>query len=128
MPEVENTQYQTTKLGSQFKIRLINSIINGLIPMFLYLTWKFGRIEQKSRRILSGLIITPFIAIAILIRQQLIKSSIVTLANLKSETGENIYNVINMENLNFEYYLLGGVVIGCVVSYFSLRNNARDYR
>ena len=125
IPRIENLQFQTTNIGSQFKLGLFFSIIIGLIPILLYLTWRIGRIEIKKRRIFSGLIVITFMTIAIIFRQQLIKLKFQGLINLKTQTGETIYNSLNIEDLHFEYYLFGGLILGCIVSFFSLKTNIR---
>ena len=122
MPKIENLQYQTTEVGSQFKLALFFSIVIGLMPILLYLTWRLGRIEKTKRRMFSGLIVIVFMTISIVLRQQFIKLTFNRLTNLKTQTGETIYNSFGVENLNFEYYLLGGLVLGCIVSFFSLKD------
>ncbi|MDP2161033.1 MAG: hypothetical protein Q8K02_11160 [Flavobacterium sp.] len=118
MPKIENLQYKTTEIGSQFKLALFFSIVIGLMPILLYLTWRLGRIEKTKRRMFSGLIVIFFMTISIVLRQQFF----IRLTNLKTQSGETIYNSFGVENLNFEYYLLGGLVLGCIVSFFSLKD------
>lgn len=118
MPKFENFQYQTTEIGSQFKFALFFSIVIGLTPILLYLTWRLGRIEKTKRRMFSGLIVVVFMTVSIVLRQQFF----IRLTNLKTQSGETIYNSFTIENLYFEYYLLGGLVLGCIVSFFSLKD------
>ena len=59
--------------------------------------------------------------LAVFLRQQLIKSTFDGLTNLKNPSGETIHNSFPIENLNFEYYLLGGLVLGCVMTYFMFK-------
>jgi len=127
MPKIENLQYQTTEIGSQFKLALFFSIVIGLMPILLYLTWRLGRIEKTKRRMFSGLIVIVFMTISIVLRQQFIKLTFNRLTNLKTQTGETIYNSFGVENLNFEYYLLGGLVLGCIVSFFSERQRSYTF-
>jgi len=122
LPKIKNLQYQTTEMSSQFRLVLFFSIVIGLAPILLYLTWRLARIEITKRRIFSGLIVMVFMVIAIIFRQQLIKSTFKGLTNLKTQTGETIYNSFAIENLHFEYYLLGGLIFGCIVSFFTLRD------
>lgn len=122
MPRIENLQYQTTDIGSQFKLAIFFSIVIGLTPILLYLTWRLGRIEKTKRRTYSGLIVIGFMAISVALRQYLIKSSFSGLTNLKTQTGETIYGSFAIENLNFENYLLGGLILGCIVSYLFLKD------
>lgn len=122
MPRIENLQYQTTDIRTQFKLEIFFSIVIGLTPILLYLTWRLGRIEKTKRRTFSGLIVIGFIAISVAIRHYLIKSSLSGLTNLKTQTGETIYHSFAIEDLNFENYLLGGLILGCMVSYLFLKD------
>lgn len=121
LPKIENLQYQTNEIGSQFKLGLFFSIVIGLTPIFLYLTWQLGRIEIIKRRMYSGLIVVGFMTISIILRQQVIKWTY-KLTNLETQTEETIHNSFAIENLNFEYYLLVGLILGCIVSFLSLRD------
>ena len=122
MPRIENLQYQTTDIGSQFKLAIFFSIVIGLTPILLYLTWRLGRIENTKRRTYSGLIVVVFMAISVALRQYLIKSTFSGLTYLKTQTDETIYSSFALENLNFENYLLGGLILGCIVSYLFLKD------
>jgi len=122
LPKIENLQYQTSEIGSQFRLVLFFSIVIGLTPILLYMTWRLARIEIKKRRIFSGLIVIVFMVLAIVLRQQLIKSTFKSLTNLKTQTGETIYNSFAIENLHFEFYLFGGLILGCIVSFFTLKD------
>ena len=123
IPKIENLQYQTTEISSQFRLALYFSIAIGLVPIFLYLTWRLARIKTTKRKVFSGIIVIVFMFISIIFRQQLIKSTFKGLTNLKTQTGETIYNSIAIENLHFEYYLLGGLILGCIVSFVTLKDN-----
>ena len=121
IPNIENIRYETTKIDTFFRLALFFSAVFGLFPILLYLTWQLAKIETTKRRIFSGLIITLCIVLAVLLRQTLIKSTFNGLINLKTQTGETIHNSFNIENLDFEYYLLGGLILGCVVSFFTFK-------
>ena len=122
MPRIENLHYQTADIGSQFKLAIFFSIVIGLTPILLYLTWRLGRIENAKRRTYSGLIVVVFMAISVALRHFLIKSTFSGLTYLKTQTDEAIYSSFALENLNFENYLLGGLILGCIVSYLFLKD------
>jgi hypothetical protein len=122
MSRIENLQYQATDIGSQFKLAIFFSIVIGLTPILLYVTWRLGRIEKTKRRIYSGLIVVVFMAISVALRQYLIKSTFSRPTDLKAQTDGTIYSSFALENLNFESYLLGGLILGCVVSYLFLKD------
>lgn len=122
MPRIENLQYQATDIGSQFKLAIFFSIVIGLTPILLYVTWRLGRIEKTKRRIYCGLIVVVFMAISVALRQYLIKSTFSGPTDLKAQTDGTIYRSFALENLNFENYLLGGLILGCVFSYLFLKD------
>ncbi len=62
--------------------------------------------------------------ISIFIRQQILKYKFKNLPNLKTETDGIISNTFHIENLNYEYYLLTGLLLGCVTSYLIFKNKA----
>lgn len=126
IPRIENLQYETTNMTSHFKIAIFLSIIIGLTPILLYLTWRLGRIEKTKSRIYSGLIVIGFMAVSVVARQNLIRLSLYGLTNLKTQTGETTYCSFAIENLNFENYLLGGLVLGCIVSYLFLKKQTSN--
>lgn len=119
----ENFQYQATRMRSQIKLRLLFSLAIGLTPIFLYLTWRIARIKTTKKRLYSALLVVAFMAASIVFRQQFINSEITRLANFETQPDATFNTAISIEVLNFEYYLLGGLCLGCVASYFSLRNN-----
>jgi len=122
LPKIENIQFYSSEMDSQFKLGLFFSIVIGLSPILLYLTWRLARIEITKRRMYSGLIVVVFMIISIVLRKQFIKLTFKGQSNMATQTGETIYNSFAIENLNFEYYLLFGLILGCIVSFIFLRN------
>jgi len=122
LPKIENLNYQTSEIGSTYKLAIFFSFVIGLAPVLLYMTWRLARIELTKRRIISGLIVTVFMVISIVLRQQIIKLACNRITNLKTETSETIYNTFSIENLHFEYYLFGCLILGCIVSFYTLRD------
>lgn len=121
LPKIENLHYQTTEMGEQFKLSFFISLAIGLIPILLYLTWRLTPITTLKSKTISGLIVIILMALAVILRQQLIRSTFDGLTNLKTPTGETISNSFPIENLNFEYYLLGSLILGCVMTYFMFK-------
>ena len=118
LPKIENLHYQNIEMGEQFKLSFFFSIVIGLIPILHYLTWRYTPITTLKNKTISGLILIAMVALAVVLRQQLIRSTFNGFTNLKTPSGETILNTFPIENLNFEYYLLGGLILGCVLSYF----------
>jgi hypothetical protein len=121
LPKIENLHYQNTEMGEQFKLSFLISLVIGLLPILLHLTWRLTSIATLKSKTISGLIVIAMMTLAVIFRQQLIKSTFDGLTNLKKPSGETIYNAFPIENLNFEYYLLGGLILGCVMTYFMFK-------
>ena len=123
MPRTENLQYHYTHITTQFKLTLFFSIIIGLTPLFLILTWRLGRIDKTVRRIYSGFIVVFLMSISIALKYYLVKLTLYRITDLKTKTSETINNSFAIEDLNFESYLLAGLILGCIVSYFLFKKN-----
>ena len=115
LPKVDNGFYQVTELNGPFMSSLIFSITLGLTPVLLLLTWQLAPIILKSKKITSIVTVVVCMTLAILVRQQMIKSYFSRLTTL---SGEKLKVSYPMNQVNFEYYLLGGLCIGCIISYF----------
>ena len=122
LPKIDNLMFSPTSIGGQFRIRLLFSMVVGLTPISIYLTWRLSPISNTKKKTISGLIILVSMAFAIFLRQQSIKSAYSGMTNLKNQTSEIIFNSFSIENLHFEYYLLIGLILGCVVSFFTLKD------
>lgn len=121
LPEVDNGRYQVTEINGVFKEALIFSLVLGLMPVFIVTTWRFSPIILKSRRVASIAIVVVFMVLAIMVRQQRIKSYFNNFANLNSP-GSKINVSFPADELYFEYYLLGGLCVGCFISFIIFRD------
>lgn len=64
--------------------------------------------------------------ISIFARQQILKYKFKNLPNLRIETDEIITNSFHIKNLNYELYLLIGLLLGCVTSYLIFKNKVNQ--
>ncbi|GEM_PF-1145400 len=126
IPKIENLRFYSTSLNEQFKLHLYFSIIIGIAPILLYFTWRLAKINNKSQKILSFLFVFIFMAISIFTRQQILKYKFKNLPNLRTETDEIIINSFHIKNLNYEFYLLIGLLLGCVTSYLIFKNKVNQ--
>ncbi|MET4141007.1 hypothetical protein [Pedobacter sp. UYP1] len=124
LPEIENLKYNSTSLTGQFRTTLFFSAVIGLAPILLYLTWLLASVRTTKNRIVSIFIVFTFMIISTIWRQQTIKSAFTEIPDLKTQSEETVYSTVSIENLNFEYYLLGGLILGCMVSYLITKNQS----
>lgn len=117
-PKNENVLYMTNSLHSSFSLAFVVSIAVALVPILIYITWRVAPISTVKNKLLSGLLIFFFMILSIVIRQQTIKFYS-QLSNPKDGKPKIVYPI---EKANFEYFLFGGLVLGCVLSYVTLRD------
>ena len=122
LPDLGNTVYQENNINSQFRIALSFSIILSLTPILLLITWKIAPITYSVNKLYSVLISVVIITLVIVFRKQTLTSNYSQLLNLKTQRDELIKFAVSIENLNYEYFLLGGLLISCVLSYFILKD------
>lgn len=121
LPKVDNGFYQVTELDGQFKTSLIFSLVLSLTPIFIWLTWRVASITLIRNRIFSILTVVVCMILAILLRQQSIKFYFRGLSSHENASSDNIRMNYPIDTVHFEYYLLGGLCVGCIISYFLFR-------
>ena len=102
-------------VNSTFMVALKISISFGLIPLLLLILWITGKITLFSKRLLSVLVVTVCIILAIMLNVFRINSHEIVMANLPTQINFPI------EELFFEYAIAIGTISGVVISYFTFR-------
>lgn len=118
LPKIENVSLISNSLHSSFSIGLLFSIVVALAPILVYITWRVSPISTIKNKMLSSFLIVLFMMLSIIIRQQTIKMN----SQLSNPNDGNPQIVYPIEKAHFEYFLFGGLVIGCVLSYITLRD------
>lgn len=122
IPKIENLNFYSSNLNEQFKSSLYFSIIVAIAPILVYFTWKLAKIRVMKHKIISILIVIIFMIISILSRLQILKIKFNDLPNITTEADQVIKNAISIKSLNYEYYLLIGLLLGCLTVYIIFRN------
>lgn len=122
LPIVGDTKYQVNTVQGLFYQVLIFSFVLALIPWLLFITWKVANIKVLKQKLISVAIVTACVLLAIIVRRQLIKSELKDLNSISNIWGEKYGVSFPIANLHFEYYMLGGIVAGCLVIYFIFKN------
>lgn len=102
-------------LNEHFKNHIYYCALLGLIPIAIYLTWRFCKISSNKNRIITTLIILFFIFSALLMRLYLIH-----LAS-KFVVSDKILNTMTVDSLRFIQYMLGGLLFGMLISWIIFR-------
>ncbi|MCC6289677.1 MAG: hypothetical protein IT249_17505 [Chitinophagaceae bacterium] len=121
LPKVDGGFYQVTELGGQFKTTLLFSFVLGLTPFLILLTWRLAPIISRSKKLASVLTVIVCMTGAIIVRQQILKSCFTGLTKNFTSTVDKMNVSYPVDQINFEYYLFGELIVGCPISYFLLR-------
>lgn len=118
LPKVDNVFYQDAELNGHFISTLIFSVTLALIPILLLLTWRLSPITEKRKKAASVVTVVLCMATSLVVRQQIIKSYLSKLAITMNLSNEKSHIIYPIDKVNFELYLVLGLCVGCVVSYF----------
>ncbi|MES2772701.1 MAG: hypothetical protein V4722_00860 [Bacteroidota bacterium] len=121
IPASEGLRYQVSDFGDQFRGKLILSAILALAPILVFLTWKFTPIIATSKRFATVFVEIISVILAILLRQQMIKSNFKELTENLNTMNNNVEVRFSFNQLHFEYYILAGLCAGCILSFFLFR-------
>jgi len=108
-PVNNNFQLVQTSLSQNFRHRLYFSLFWGIIPIALYLFWRFAKINLLKNKIITSLIILTGIFLALIFRIFSIQAA----ANFK--ISDQIVNQISFENIKFERFMIGGLLLGMII-------------
>lgn len=122
-PGVEGILFRVTEINKKMKTSILFSLTLVFIPLLTILTWRLAPIISITKKIASALSILIFIIAAIFLRHEEVKTFFIrvvkpiVLANNKTNVTYPI------DPVNFVYYMLAGLCVGCLVSYFLFRQN-----
>ena len=121
LPKVEGGFYPSVKYGDDFIGTLIFSLTIGLTPLIIFQTWRHSPVVPPQKKMTSVLIILLCMILALLLRQQILKSYFRAQTKTFTSAVDQIKVSYPVEQLNFEYYIIGGLIAGCFLSYLLLR-------
>ena len=120
-PVVDGIFFQVTDRGGKLPTSLLFSFVLSLMPLVILLAWRFGSILSPSRRIYFIIITLALTAAAIFVRHKEVKIYFdkVVRPVLLSQNRLPMQYPINP--VNFVYYMIGGFLIGAIISFFLFR-------
>lgn len=92
----------------------------ALIPFCTYLTWQLTPLYTGDKRTFSGLIIGMCIFLAVYIRYKMLTKDLTGWVQSASDMNTSIS--YPFAALNYEYYIGGGLLAGCIISYLAFHN------
>ncbi|MFN5985150.1 MAG: hypothetical protein ACK46Y_10655 [Fluviicola sp.] len=100
------------EVGGMFKQMFFFSLMVGITPILVYLTWRIAPIKSFFRRSTSVLIVILSMILALVLRKEQLKLVNEPFSNFKND--EIIFsNTLAHDSLHFEYYLLSAILISC---------------
>jgi hypothetical protein len=116
LPAVNRGVYQSPGDESEVKALLLFCFSVALIPVFIAAVWVFSPIVSLNNRLLSALVMIACVVLAVYYKYQSIRDYFLML------TEGTMLNVsFPMDEIHFEYYILGGLCIGFIISYSIFR-------
>lgn len=122
LPKVHQATYQANGVGGGFWFFFFLSFIVALIPLLLFITWRVTPIAKTSQKFVSIGLVLAFGFIAVMLRRLIIILELKNLVARNNINGVQYSGSFLFEKLYFEYYLLAGIVAGCILSYIIYRN------
>ncbi|MEP6746649.1 MAG: hypothetical protein ABJB86_02925 [Bacteroidota bacterium] len=116
-PNVEGIEFVITGSLTAF----LFSPTLGLIPILTFITWQLSGIDLLYRKIFSISIIILTIAAALFTRRQEVKIFFNSVVRPLLLTNGKTHAVYPIDPRNFVYYLFGGLLSGCILSFLILR-------
>jgi|GEM_PF-1375245 hypothetical protein len=121
-PKFDLIVFKVIERQTGIRTSILFSITLFLIPILTVLTWRFAPIVSKNKKIASAFIILCFAMAAIWIRHQEVKSYFTWI--IKSNflyIKDNKPVSYPIDPVNFVYFMAVGIIIGCIVSGLSFR-------
>jgi hypothetical protein len=129
LPIVGDTKYFDTSFDTPFRNSMLFSLTLALIPIATILIWRYGPVINTQRKFLTVCIILIAMATSALVRHEMIKSkarnlqpiTILDYSDPANPTHKTIESGIPVDTLNFELFVLAGLITGSIISFLTLR-------
>lgn len=121
LPDVSGVQYQMD-LAEVGEMQTTFAIVTALIPLCLFITWQLIPLYSDDKKTFTAFIVLICMVAAVYIRYKILVSHFEEL--VQSVTDKTNYSGVKyaFNELGFEYYLLGGLLGGCIISYLFFHN------
>lgn len=118
-PKIEGILFQVP--GPFSRTSLLFSFVLACIPVLLLSIWRFAPIISSTKKIASLVTVFIFMAIGILLRRQSVKIYFIKVVKPVVAPNSNMHVLYPIDPIRFVYYIIAGLCIGCIVSYFLFR-------
>jgi len=133
LPIVNDVKYLDTDLSMPLWDSLVFGLTLALIPAATVLVWKLAPIFNNQRKVLTACIIVLTMMVFVIIRREVVKSQLRNLkpsttidySNPASPVQKSIELLFPIVDLNFEYFVLIGLISGSTISLFALKEKKK---
>ena len=122
-PNVDGILFQVTEIHRKIKTSILFSLTLVFIPLLTIVTWRLAPIISITKKIASASSILIFIIVAIFLRHQEVKTFFIRVIRPIVLVNNKTNVTYPIDPVNFVYYMLAGLCVGCLVSYFLFRQN-----
>ena len=124
LPNIDGMKFQVRSVGVQLNGVLTFALTLALIPISAFFTWKFAPIIKTKRKLLNVFILLACVLIGAVVRREwLMFQSNRYLKGLPQSFDNKLQFQIPIESFNVTNYMLLGLLLGMIISYFSLKQN-----
>lgn len=121
LPDAGGVSYHVTDLNRELWTTLSFSLVIGLMPILVLATWMLAPIVSTNKKCASMIIVIICTVLAIFARKQMLSSYFSGVSKNFSLSPDKIDIGYLIDQMNFEYYIFLGSCMGCLISYFLLR-------
>lgn len=121
LPKADGVSYYVTDLDRELWTTLSFSLVIGLMPILVLATWVLAPIVRGNKKCASIMIVLISIVLAVFVRKQMLSSYFTGVPKNFSLSPDKIDIGYLINQTNFEYYMFLGGCMGCLISYFLLR-------
>lgn len=121
LPNITGINYQMD-LSQLENNQNLFAFVFAAIPLLLFFTWELTPLYSLDKKTTSIFIVGICMVLATYLRYKILVSDFDDI--LQSHAGASLATTITypFEEINYEYYLLGGLLMGCIISYSLFHN------
>ncbi|MES2850521.1 MAG: hypothetical protein V4685_15785 [Bacteroidota bacterium] len=120
LPAVDGIRYNMD-LASIGSNQDMFAFVFALVPLLLFITWQLIPLQSTDKKTASAFVVLICMALTTYIRYKMLVADFNEM--LQSQTNKYSTGItFSFQDLNYEFYLLGGLLVGCIISYLLFHN------
>lgn len=119
LPEVDGIKYVMNYVAIDTHRDRFAAVF-AAVPLLIFITWRIIPLESGDKKTFSALVVLICMALATFIRYRILVSRFNDMVESSSNLNYGIS--VAFEQLGYEWYLTGGLLAGCIVTYLAFHN------